>query len=65
MADTFWGWNIGGGAAGGDGVTKDTSTTSKKIELRVETAVTGMKKTEILKGLEAIKAYIIENDFTG
>lgn len=61
MADTFYGVNIGAGLDE-SGVTVDTSTTSKKIELRVEQAVSGMNKTELLKAIEAIKAYVVQAD---
>ncbi len=61
MADHFYGINIGGGL-GGEDVATGTSTTSKKIELRIEDGVTGTNKLEVLKAIEHIKAKIIESD---
>lgn len=61
MADTFYGADIGDGA-GAEGVSTGSSTTSKKVELRVEDGVSGNNKKEVLKALEAIKAKIIEGN---
>ena len=61
MADTFYGVNIGGGIEPFN-VSTGSSTTSKKIELRIENGVSGMSKTEVLKALEAIDAKIIEGN---
>ncbi len=61
MADHFYGINIGAGADP-SGVSTGTSTTSKKIELRIEDAVSGMNKIEVLRALEAIKAKIMEGN---
>lgn len=61
MADTFYGINIGGGADP-NGVSTGTSTTSKKVELRVEDGVSGNNKVEVLRAIEAIKAKILEGN---
>lgn len=55
MADHFYGINVGGRI--GD-VSTGTSTTSKKIELRIEDGVSGMNKTEVVKAIEVLEAYI-------
>jgi hypothetical protein len=39
-------------------VSTGTSTTSKKVELRIEDGVSGNNKTEVLKAIEAIKEKI-------
>lgn len=57
MADHFYGVNIGVGFDPA-GVSTGTSTTSKKVELRIEDGVSGNNKVEVLKALEEIKAYI-------
>lgn len=61
MADHFFGANIGVGADPSN-VSTGTSTTSKKVELRVEDGVSGNNKVEVLKCLEAIKNKIISGD---
>jgi hypothetical protein len=61
MADHFYGVNIGAGADPA-GVSTGTSTTSKKVELRIEDGVSGNSKVEVLKAIDAIKAAIIEGD---
>ncbi len=61
MSDVFYGVNMGAGIDASN-VTKDTSTTSKKVELRVEDAVTGNNKKQVLLAIEAIKAKIIKSD---
>lgn len=61
MADHYFGINIGG-ALGGDGVSTGTSTTSKKVEVRIEDGVSGNNKKEVLAALEKIKAKIIVSD---
>ena len=60
MADTFYGIDLGG--QGPDDVTTATSTTSKKIELRVEQAVSGMNKITLIKAIDALKAKVVEGD---
>ena len=57
MANTFYGVNIGAGINPAN-VQTQASTTSRKIELRVENGVAGMTKSQLLQGLEAIKAKI-------
>lgn len=57
MADHFYGVDLGA-EFGAGGVSTGTSTTSKKIELRIEDSVTGNDKTEVLKAIEKIKAHI-------
>lgn len=61
MADHFIGVNIGAGFDPA-GVSTGTSTTSKKVELRINDGVSGNNKMEVLKALEEIKAYIIKNN---
>lgn len=61
MADHFYGVNIGGGADP-SGISTGTSTTSKKVELRVNDGVSGNNKMEVLRAIEEIKAYIIEGN---
>lgn len=61
MADHFYGVNLGAGADAGN-VSTGTSTTSKKVELRIEDGVTGNNKKEVLKALEVIKSKIIKSD---
>lgn len=60
MADHFYGIDVPGAALGG--VSTGTSTTSKKVELRIEDGVTGNSKVEVLKALAAIKAKIETSD---
>jgi hypothetical protein len=61
MADHFYGINIGGGADPA-GVSTGTSTTSKKVELRIEDGVTGNNKVQVLRAIEAIKARITKDN---
>lgn len=61
MADHFIGVDIGGGFDPA-GLSTGTSTTSKKIELRINDAVSGNSKMEVLKALDEIKAYIVKNN---
>jgi hypothetical protein len=61
MADHFYGVNMGAGVDP-SGVSTGTSTTSKKVELRIEDGVSGNNKMEVLKAIEAIKNKIIEGD---
>jgi hypothetical protein len=61
VADHFYGVNLGAGLQS-DNVSTGTSTTSKKVELRIEDGVTGNNKLEVLKALEAIKAKIVKGD---
>lgn len=60
MADHFYGVNMGTGF-GIDAVSTGTSTTSKKVELRIEDGVTGNNRIEVLKALEKIKAQIVRD----
>jgi hypothetical protein len=69
MADHFYGVNVGhglepGGVAGAAGVLTGTSTTSAKVELRVEDGVSGLSgnKFILLQALDAIRAKIVESD---
>lgn len=59
MADQFWGVSRGNGISP-SGVTADTSTTSKEIELRV-TSGTGITKAELVLALDAIKARVLKD----
>ena len=61
MADHYYGANIGAGADPA-GVSTGTSTTSKKVELRIEDGVSGNNKMEVLRAIEAIKSAIIEGN---
>jgi hypothetical protein len=61
MADHFYSVTLpASGAIGTNTVTKGTVTAAGNFELRVTDAVTGLtgNKVELLKGLEAIKAFI-------
>lgn len=60
MADHFYGVNLGGGADPSV-VTEGTSTTSKKVELRVEDGVSGNNRVEVLKAIETIKNRIVKD----
>lgn len=44
-------------------VTEGSSTSSEAIELRVEFDATGMNKKLVLLGIDAIKAYILRDQF--
>lgn len=61
MADHFYGVDMGAGIDPYN-VSTGTSTTSKKVELRIEDGVTGNNKLQVLKALEAIKAKLVEAD---
>ena len=61
MADHFYGCNLGAGIDPGN-VSTGTSTTSKKVELRVEDGVSGNSKQAVLLALAAIRAKIIASD---
>jgi hypothetical protein len=61
MSDVFYGVNMGAGIDATN-VSKDTSTTSKKVELRVEDGVTGNNKKQVILAIEAIKAKILKSD---
>lgn len=65
MADHFYAGGIGVGISGIGAstsstgvVTVATSKTAAVVELRVTDATTGMSKTELLRQLEVIAAYI-------
>lgn len=62
MADHFYGVSLG--AKGPADVTFGTSTGGTVIELRVTDATTGLtgNKTELLKAMEAIRQYIVQED---
>lgn len=61
MADHFYGVNMGAGLDRGN-VSTGTSTTSKKVELRIEDGVTGNNKLEVLKAIDALRAYIVKDN---
>jgi hypothetical protein len=61
MADHFYGVDMGAGLSP-DNVSTGTSTTSKKVELRIEDGVSGNNKLEVLKAIEAIRSRIVEGD---
>lgn len=60
MANHYYGVTIPG-ADPGD-VTKDTSTTSKNVELVVLDGVSGMTKLELVRAVEQIRDYILTDD---
>lgn len=62
MADHFYGIDVPGSEQGFGNVSTGTSTTSKKVELRVEDGVTGRSKYLVLAAIEAIKNKIIAGD---
>lgn len=61
MASRYYGVSVGGGLPAD--VTESGSTTSKKIELVVDLTATGLNKIQLLKALEALQNYIIQ-DYT-
>lgn len=61
MADHFFGANIGAGVDSAN-VSTGTSTTSKKVELRVEDGVSGNNKIEVIKAIKAILRKVIKGD---
>ncbi len=68
MADHFYGVNVvhgvePGGAGTHTGVATGTSTTSAKVELRVEDGVAGItgNKGALLRAIDAIKSKILED----
>ncbi|MFN3856541.1 MAG: hypothetical protein ACK4RV_02245 [Caulobacter sp.] len=61
MADKFYGVALGGKLA--KDVTKNTSTTGAVMEFRVEQAVAGMTRQDVLNALEAVTHKIIEDTF--
>lgn len=61
MADHYFGVDMGE-ALGGSGVSTGTSTTLKKVEVRIEDGVSGNNKKEVLAALEKIKAKIVVSD---
>jgi hypothetical protein len=61
MADHYYGVDIGA-TFGSGGVSTGTSTTSKNVEIRIRDGVTGMNKTEVLKAIEKLEAYITVNN---
>ena len=67
MADHFYGANLGhgadpGGSGAAAGVLTGTSTTSAKIELRIEDGVSGItnNKVAVALAIDAIKAKVLE-----
>jgi hypothetical protein len=63
MADHFYGVNMGAGISVAN-VSTDTSTTSKKVELRIEDGVTGNNKKQVVLAIQAILAKIIASNDT-
>lgn len=61
MADHFYGANMGAGIDPYN-VSTGTSTTSKKVEVRIEDGVSGNNKLQVIKALKAILAKIIEDN---
>lgn len=57
MPDRFYGADIGAGLDRNN-VSTGTSTTAKKVEVRIEDGVSGNNKKFVLLALEAIKAKI-------
>jgi hypothetical protein len=60
LADHFYGVNLGDEMPAE--VSVGTSTTSKTFELRITDGVTGTSKTEVIKALDTLKAYIATHD---
>lgn len=61
MAKHYYGASIGAGFETSN-VSTGTSTTSKDVEIVITDAVTGMSKTEVVKLVEVIVAYILKNN---
>lgn len=61
MADRFFGANIGANFPAD--VLESGSTTSRTVEVRVTYDATGADKVEVLSALEAIKNYIIQDNY--
>lgn len=61
MADHFYGVNMGAGIDASN-VSTGTSTTSKKVELRIEDGVTGNNKKQVILAVKAILAKLIKSD---
>ena len=61
MADHFYGANLGAGQDASN-VSTGTSTTSKKVELRVEDGVTYNNKKNVILAVKAILAKLIKSD---
>jgi hypothetical protein len=61
MADHFYGCDMGAGISAAN-VSTGTSTTSKKVEIRIEDGVSGNNKKQVLLALEAIMAKIQTGD---
>lgn len=59
MADHFYGVNLGDEMPAE--VSTGTSTTSKKIELRIEDG-NSLSKTDVIKALDSLKAYIARDN---
>lgn len=60
MASHFYSLNSPGAGPGPENVTKATSTQAgNNVELRVDDAVTGDSKVDVLKALETLRNYII------
>lgn len=60
MADHFYGVNLGDEMPAE--VSTGTSTTSKKIELRIEDGVTGVNKLAVIKAIDTLKAYLVRDN---
>lgn len=58
MADHFYSVTLPGAPVAGS-VVKGTSTAGGNFELRVTDAVSGNSKEEVLKGIEAIRNFIV------
>lgn len=63
MANHYYGASLGVGTDP-SGVTVSTSTTTKKVELVIVDATTGLtgNKMEILKAIDAIRAKVLQGD---
>lgn len=61
MATRYYGVNIGGDMV--DDVSEAGSTTSRSVELAVVYDATGANKVQVLKAIEAIMQYIIQDTY--
>lgn len=61
MATRYYGVNVGGGFP--TEVSEAGSTTSRTVELAVVYDATGANKVQVLNAIEAIKNYIIEDNY--
>jgi len=61
MAKRYIGLNRGNELDGG--ITEDSSTTSKSIELVIDLADTALTRQDVMLALEALEAYLIKRNW--